>query len=91
MYWSTLYECGSYCDNVAHNVAYHFDYIMKIMFSFNHSIRSILISTPISIPITYYIIQSENIVNINNFEIICYSKLYIDEATKYLVFSIKHN
>ena len=52
------------------------------MFSFNHSI-SILISTPISIPITYYIIQSENIVNIINSEIICYSKLYIDEATKY--------
>ena len=55
-HWSTLYECGSYCYNVA-QLAYHFDYIIKIMFSFNHII-SIPTSILISIPITFYIIQS---------------------------------
>ena len=68
-------ECGSYCYNVA-QLAYHFDYTIKVMFSFNHTI-SVPIFIPISIPITYYIIQTYNITNITNSEIIYYFNLYI--------------
>ena len=54
--WSTFYECGSYYYYVA-QLAYHFDYIIKIIFSSNHII-SIPTTILISIPITFYIIQS---------------------------------